>query len=85
MVELQVSEIKHTCALVEMSRRERCSKVELRRLPPEPLQFQAKCVMAPAAPCRPAPEPGRDSSEAIEEQNRQYEAVLDHEYHLDPE
>lgn len=36
--------------------------VELRRLPPEPRQFHARCVIAPVAPCLPAPEPDAEAS-----------------------
>ena len=59
-----------------------CTIVELRRLPPEPLQFQARCVMAPAAPYRPAPKPDHESSQDVEEQRQQPEAGLGVLYYL---
>jgi hypothetical protein len=57
MEEFLVSEMKHTCALVELIRRARCVILELRRLPPEPRQFHASMPMAPMASWRLAPEP----------------------------
>ena len=59
--EFLVSEIKHTCALVDVSRRVRCTIFGLRRLPPEPRQFHARNVTVPLAPLRLALEP-RSSS-----------------------
>ena len=85
MEEFLVSEMKHTYALVELIRRARCVIVELRRLPPEPRQFQARCVMAPVTPYRPAPEPIRDCHVAVEDKCRQHQAGLDHHHHLDRE
>lgn len=44
--------MKHICAFVDVRRRLRCVIVVLRRDPPDPLQFQARNGMAPAAPLR---------------------------------
>jgi hypothetical protein len=52
MEEFIVLEMKHTYALVELSRRARCVILELRRLPPEPWQFHASILMAPVVPWR---------------------------------
>jgi len=54
-------------------------------LPPEPRQFHAKCVMAPLAPLRPAPEPVQKSGEDVEEDCRELQAELYHHGHLEPE
>jgi len=59
--EFFVSEIKHTCVLVEDSRRARCSILELRRDPPDPWQFQVRRFMADPTPR------GTSSVEAVDE------------------
>jgi hypothetical protein len=55
MVELRVSDRNVTWGEVDWSRRERWRMVGLLRLPPEPRQFQARCVMVSAEPLKPAP------------------------------
>jgi hypothetical protein len=57
MEEFLVSEMKHTCTLVELIRQARCVILELRRLPPEPQQFHVSMLMAPVASWRLASEP----------------------------